>query len=464
VAGEKFDLTRGGVLSKIVRLSLPTIGTQLVQMAYSFADMFWLGRLSSAAVAVSGTIAVFTWLSMSLQAFGTKGAEIGVSQSLGLGDKDRARGFLQSSLSVSLALGVVCALIFTLARRPLIGIFNIADTSVRENAVVYLFVTALAMPFNYVNSSVVAAFNASGNSALPFRVNLLCLALNAALDPIFITTFALGATGAAIATTLCQAFACLLMLICLRRYKHDAFAGMKMWRLPVKRYLRAILRWGWPNAFEMFCFTFFILIVSRLVASFGPDAMAVQRLGNQVDQFSYFVSSGFAAALTAYIGQNYGAGELSRIRRGFAVSSAIMGTWGVLATLNLTFFSGFFFRLFVPGEPKIIEMGVGYLHILAFCQLVACLEGVGASVFRGYGKTLPPSFVAVFTNVVRVVLAVTLSRGSLQATGIWWAMGISAFLRGLLTYLFSLPIVFNKRAALTHRRSERSEESFPAPL
>ncbi|MDR0838998.1 MAG: MATE family efflux transporter [Oscillospiraceae bacterium] len=449
---KKYDLTEGNVLGKLVKLSLPTIGTQLVQMAYSFADMFWLGRLSSGAVAASGTVAVFMWLSMSLQAFGGNGAEIGVSQSLGRGEPDAARGYLQSSMSSSLLLGVLCGAFYLLARHPLIGLFNISEVDVRQNSVIYLSIIALALPFNYVNAVAVSAFNASGNSAAPFYVNLVCMVLNVVLDPLLIFGLKLGVAGAAAATALCQATACVLMLISLRRYKHPVFVGMKLWRLPRREHLRPILRWGAPVAFNSFFFTFFVIIVSRFVASFGAGAMAVQRLGSQVDQFSYLVSSGFASALTAYIGQNYGAMRLDRIRRGFTLSSVIMGVWGLLATLNLVFFNRFFFRLFVPGEPEIIEMGARYLHILALCQLVACLEGVGTSVFRGYGKTLPPSVVSMATHVIRVVLAWTLSRGALEQNGIWWAMAISAFLRGAGAYIISLPYVYGRRAKAREKK------------
>jgi putative MATE family efflux protein len=431
-----YDLTTGDILPKLIRLSLPTIGSQLVQMAYNFADMFWLGRLSSGAVAASGTVGVFLWLSLTLQHFGSKGAEIGVSQNLGRGDIGEARGFLQSSLFVSLCLGLLCGALFFVFRGWLVGLFAIREAEVERNAINYLMITALGLPFTYINAAAVSAFNGSGNSATPFYINLACLCLNAVLDPLFIFTAGLGVVGAAIATSLSQAISMCVMLIALKRYRHSALQNLRLWRLPRAAHLKRLLRWGAPPAFETFCFCFFIIIVSRLVASFGSGAMAVQRLGNQVDQFSYLISSGFAAALSAYIGQNYGAERHDRIVKGFAHSTLIMGVWGVLATLNLLFFSRFYFRLFVPGEPLVVQMGSEYLRIFAICQLAASLEGVGESVFRGFGKMLSPALVSIVTNVTRVVLAWTLSRGALAQNGIWWALAISSFMRGAGMYLF----------------------------
>lgn len=265
--------------------------------------------------------------------------------------------------------------------------------------------------------------------------------MNSVLDPILIFAAGMGVTGAAVSTVFCQILSCMILLRALKNCRHEAFAGMKIWRLPRRAFVKSVFRWGTPGAAETFCFTFFVMIVSRLVAAFGSDAMAVQRIGNQVDQFSYLVSAGFAAALTAFIGQNFGAGQYERIWKGFVFGTLLMSVWGVAATWNLVFFNRFFFLLFVPGEPEVVSMGARYLRIFALCQFAACLEGVGQSVFRGYGRTLYPSLISIFTNGLRVLLAYLLSGGSLAQEGIWWAISISAFLRGGLMYAFSLPYV-----------------------
>ncbi|WP_313181820.1 MATE family efflux transporter [Lacrimispora sp.] len=438
----KYDLTSGKIMPGLLRLSLPTMGVQLIQLAYSFASMFWLGRLSSSAVAASGTVGILLWLSLTLQNYGRKGSEIGVSQCLGARNFSGALGYLQTSLSIALILGLICGGGFLGFAGPLIGFFGIIDPRVENDAVIYLRVIACAIPFTYVNDSITAAFNASGNSAKPFYINLICLFINSVLDPLLIFAAGMGVTGAAVSTVLCQMLSCMILLRVLKNFRHEAFAGMKIWRLPRIDFVKPIIRWGTPGAAETFCFTFFVMIVSRIVASFGSDAMAVQRIGNQVDQFSYLVSAGFAAALTAFIGQNFGAGQYGRIWKGFAFGTLLMSVWGVAATLNLVFFNRFFFLLFVPGEPEVVSMGARYLRIFALCQFAACLEGVGQSVFRGYGRTLFPSLISIFTNGLRVLLAYLLSGGSLAQEGIWWAISISAFLRGGLMYAFSLPYVY----------------------
>ncbi|MFP3153820.1 MATE family efflux transporter [Lachnospiraceae bacterium ZAX-1] len=435
---DRYDLTTGSILTKLLLLSLPTTGTQIVQMAYNLADSFWLGHLNSGAVAASGSVGIFMWLAMCLQSYGAKGTEIGVAQNLGRKDNRATQGYLQNAFFISVVLGIGCGLFLILLRHPLIAFFHIQEPEVVQAAVNYLAIIAVGIPFTYINATISAAFNSSGNSAKPFLVNCIGLVANIVLDPIFIFVMGLGVIGAAIATILCQVLSCVLMVLALRRYKHETFSGMKLMVWPQLVYVKSIFRWATPVAFETFFFTFFILIISRFVSAFGSGALAVQRIGSQVDSMSYMVGDGFAIALTAFIGQNYGAGHFDRIRKGFWVATAIMVTWGTFATLLMVFGNRFIFNAFLPNEPQVVAMGATYLLIIARCQIVACLEGVGRSVSRGMGKTFFTSLYSVLTNVFRIYLAWVLSRGALRQDGIWWAISISAFLRGAGIFLLGV--------------------------
>ena len=115
----------------------------------------------------------------------------------------------------------------------------------------------------------------------------------------------------------------------------------------------------------------------------------------------------------------------------------MMAGWGLLVGLVLFFGGGALYRVFIPNEPEVIEMGVHYLQILAIIQIPACLEGVAAGIFRGQGKTLPPSIASISSNVLRVVLAYGLTfLTGLGLTGIWIAVAISAGARGMWIFIW----------------------------
>lgn len=433
-SAEKHNLTSGSILQKLISLAVPIMGTQLVQMAYNLADMFWLGRLGSGAVAASGTVGIYMWLSLSLLHFGAKGAEIGVSQSLGKGNAADAKSYAQSALSLSVWLGILFAAIMILFRHPLIGFFAITQPKVAADSVTYLWIVSLGIPFSYITAAATGAFNGSGNSTIPFYVNSLCLLLNIVLDPLLIFTAGMGIAGAAVATVLAQALAALLLVKALQAYRHPALEGTRLTLRPVWQQVQHIFRWAAPIAIESFIFTLLVMVISRFVASFGPEAIAVQRIGSQVESLSWLVAGGYASAFTAFIGQNYGAKKWNRIHKGFRISTLAMTIWGLVITAILYFGAEGIVGVFIHNEPEVIQMGANYLRILAVTQLLACYEAIAGGAFRGLGHTMPPSIISIGVNAARVVAAYILCQGPMGLNGIWWSISLGAAVRGLFMY------------------------------
>jgi len=179
------------------------------------------------------------------------------------------------------------------------------------------------------------------------------------------------------------------------------------------------------------------MLVTVLVAAYGAGALATVRIGSQIESLTWLIAGGYASALTAFTGQNFGAGKWSRIHKGFNISTWMMACWGLFVALVLFFGGGILYRVFVPNDPEVIEMGIHFLHILAVIQVPACLEGVAAGIFRGQGKTLPPSIASISSNVLRVVLAYGFTfLTDLGLTGIWLALAISAAVRGIWIFIW----------------------------
>ena len=426
---DRYDLTSGGILHKLLVVAGPIMGTQLVQMSYNLTDMFWLGRLSSDAVAASGTAGMYMWLSMAFVVLGRMGAEIGVSQSLGRSDREGAERFAHNALSLALLLGALFGLALVVCGGPLIGFFQIPETHVAKDAESYLSIVGLAMPFFFLDAVMVGVFNASGNSSTPFLVNICGLAANMILDPLMIFGLGLGIRGAAYATAIAQIISFSLMLAALTRSKNRPFDRFAFFVKPSGAVLRQILRWSVPVGLESMLFTLMAMITSRFVAAFGSDAIAVSRVGSQIESLSWLIGGGFGSALIAFVGQNYGAGKWTRIHKGFGISIRVMLVYGALITAVMVLLAGFLFSIFLK-ETTLIEMGVQYLRFTAICQIPQCFEAVSNSSFKGTGRTLPPSVVSIACNVFRVFVTYFLAQTSLRLDGIWLCISLSATLRG----------------------------------
>ena len=437
--GNKYSLAEGGIVNKLFLVALPLIGTQIIQMAYNLTDMFWLGRLSSDSVAASGTVGLYMWLSMAFLMFGRMGAEIGVSQNIGRGDKEKALAYSQNSVMTGVALGVVLMLVYTLGRGPLVAFFGIQEANVAQDARDYLAIVGFGLPFTFLTGAVTGTFNGGGNSRVSLLVNGVGLALNMTLDPILIFAAGLGIRGAATATVIAQIAAACFSVLALMKHRSRPFETYIVKVRPDKEILKQIVKWVTPISIESFLFTFLTMVTAALVASFGSNAMAASRVGSQIESMSWLITGGFSSALTAFVGQNFGAGKWTRIHRGFRVSSVIMACWGVIVSLVLFFAGGALFKVFIPNNPAVVDIGSRYLKILAAAQIPGCLEGVASGSFRGRGKTIPPSVTSGTTNALRVVFAfILINTTSLGLTGIWVALASGSAVRGGWMFIWYL--------------------------
>jgi len=426
------DLTQGNIFEKLLKVAVPIMGIQLMQMAYNLTDTFWLGRTDQAVVAVaaSGLAGMYMWLSVAPMMFGRMGSEIGTSQNLGRGDAESAQGYAQDSTRIALILGIVYGLIMIMLAEPLIGLFRIEDRNVFDSACAYLRIVGAGMPMTYVSSAVSGIFNGAGNSRISFWANSAGLIINMTLDPVMILVFGWGVEGAAVATVIAQVTVCVLFVWFIKKYPHRPFVRFRILGKPDFSRVRQIVKWSLPVALESGAFTLLSMSVTTMVSAwYGEMAVAVQEVGVQIESLSWLIGGGFSSAVTAFVGQNYGAGKWARIRKGYRISLLFLIIWEGFVILVLVFWGRYLFSLFLDDPPEILDMGATYLRIIAGSLPFMALEGACAGTFRGMGKTLPPSLCSISSNLIRPLLCWWFSLW-MGLDGMWMGISVSAALRG----------------------------------
>ena len=434
---KSFDLTQGPILNRLLLVAIPIMGTQIMQMTYNLTDMFWLGWLGGGALAASGAAGMYLWLAMAFMMLGRMGAEIGVSQRLGAGDREAAESFSRSAILIAAIVGAAYALATYLFSDQLIAFFAIREREVAFDAARFLSIAGLGSLPLFVASAIGGAFTGSGNSRIPFFISSIGIVLNILLAPLLIFIFKFGIIGAAIATVIAQSTVCILSVLAIYFHKERPFIKFTMLIKPDVKKISQILVWSTPISVESFLFTLLTMAISRFIASFGVNALVVSRIGTQIESLTWLIGGGFASAVTSFTGQNFGARKWSRIHKCFRISVAAMSVWGLLVSIVIFAFGRNMFYIF-QREPEILDMGAEYMRILAFCQVAMCLEGAGASIFRGVGETVKPSVVSVVCNALRVPLAYFLSRTALGLTGIWIGVTAGACLRGVWMIIWIL--------------------------
>lgn len=420
------------------------MGMQLMNMLYNLMDVFWMGRLSSESVAASSTAGMFLWMAAGVMLFGRVGAEIGVAQSLGAGDRDRANRYAQNALFICAVLGTTYALALLALKGPLIGFFNFKEQVVIDDSKRYLTIAALGLPFEFIFSVFSGTYNASGDSKTPFIAGTAGLITNMLLDPLLIFVLDMGISGAAISNVIGQLISFIIMLAAATSKTRKPFTSFKLISKPSLSYIKSILRWSIPSGMESIFFTTMSIFVMRFVAQFGSVAVTANKVGTQFESLTWMLGGGFGAALTAFIGQNYGAGKWTRIRKGYKISLILMALWGALTMLALIFFSAAYFGAFLPGYVEEIALGISFGQIICFCQIPQCIESVCASLFKGTGRTMPPFIVSASMNFIRMIAAYFLSQTSLGLYGVWIAISVGAFIRGLWIFVWSLSMLRKK--------------------
>ncbi len=439
---KKVDLLNGHIFTSLTGLAFPIMITALVQMAYNLTDMAWIGLVGSPAVAAVGAGGMYVWLSQGVVALAKMGGQVKVAHSLGKGDKEEAAVYASGAIQLGLLFALLYGAVSFFGAKPLIGFFGLNDISVVNNAQVYLKITCGFIIFSYMNVIITGIMTAMGDSRTPLLANFIGLVLNMVLDPLLI--FGLGpikgygVAGAAVATVMAQAVVTIVFVIIIKKDRM-LFGKVKVFHKVSWDHMKVMIQIGFPASVQNLIYTSISMVLTRFVTGFGDTAVAVLRVGGQIESISWMTADGFGAAINSFVGQNYGAGQYGRVKKGYFTATGVMFFWGLLCTLLLISFPEQIFGLFIH-EAEVIPMGVRYLVILGLCQMFMCIELTTIGALSGLGKTLLCSVISVIFTSARIPLAMILSGTALGLDGIWWAFTISSIMKGIL-FFFSFLMV-----------------------
>ena len=427
---KKINLLEGPIFSSLMKLALPIMGTSLIQMAYNLTDMIWIGRIGANAVAAVGSAGMYMWLSNGISTLAKMGGQVRVGQSIGSQNKKDAAQYASATIQLGIIFGVIYGMITLLFHSQMIGFFHLTSPDVIKDAEIYLIITCGFVVINFVNQIFTSLMTAIGNSHHPFVATAIGLVINIVLDPLLIFGLHMGVMGAAIATVIAQAIVLILMLYYAKKDK-ILFDEMRVMQKNTSSIFMKIIKIGFPTGIQSMCFTFISMVIARFIAGYGDVAIAVQKVGSQIESISWMSAEGFGNALNAFVAQNYGAENIERVKKGTFSALKTCMIWGVFTTLVLLIFPQFIFQIFIS-EKDVIPLGIDYLQILAFSQLFMCIESTLAGALNGLGKTFIPSSVSIVLTVAIIPLVMILSTTFLALNGIWWSISISSIAKGVV--------------------------------
>ena len=430
------NLTKGPILNTLTKLAIPIMASYFIGTLYNITDMAWIGQLGSKAVAGVGVGGMFTWLSQGLSSIARMGGQVQVAQCIGRGDREKAHGYAQVAIQLAFYMGLIFALISLIFVHQMVGFFNLTDPEAYSAAVSYTRIACGLIVFSFLAVTLTGLYTAQGDSQTPFWANLIGLATNMILDPILILGPGpfpkLGVIGAAIATVTAQFIVMGLMVLgVMRQKKENVLKGIRLAAVIPGSYLKGICQIGIPSGIQDMTYCFISMILTRMVSGFGAEALATQRVGGQIESISWHTADGFAAALNAFTAQNYGAGKMDRVKKGYRASLLTVGVWGLLVTAIFVFAPNTIARIFFH-EPKAIAIAVSYLIIIGLSEAFLCVEITTIGAISGLGKTHLCSIISILFTSMRIPLAIVLGNTSLGLDGIWWALSSTSMIKGII--------------------------------
>ncbi len=382
------NMTQGPIAKQIVIFAIPLFLGNLFQQLYNTADTFVVGRLlgddALAAVSSSGSlifllVGFFSGIAM--------GAGVVIARFYGAGDVTGMRKAIHTSLVFFFLAGVVFSIAGALCARYMLLLMNTPE-EVLPQATEYVSTYFAGLVTMIMYNICMGIMQAVGDSRHPLYYLIVSSLVNICLDYAFIGLCGFGVWSAAIATVISQLLSVCLCLGRLLRIKADYRVRLKELRID-RETLVMILKYGLPSGFQNSVISIANVVVQSHINQFGPEAMAGCGAYAKIEGFAFLPVTCFSAAITTFVSQNLGAGDVARAKKGarFGILTAVTAAEVMGGLIILT--APYLIDAFTESDAA-LAFGVDKSRICCgfffLCALCHCL----AAVLRGAGRAVVP--------------------------------------------------------------------------
>ena len=390
------DLTSGSVFRNVIYFSLPYFLSYFLQTLYGMADLFIVGQFDGVASTVSIGSQVMHMLTVMIVGL-AMGATVSIGQSIGAGDKKRASVFVGNTVILFMGISLVLAVLLLFFVKPAVAVMSTPAEAVSGTAA-YLTICFLGIPFITAYNVISSIFRGLGDSKSPMYFIAVACAVNIILDYLFIGFFHLGASGAALGTTLSQACSVLFALIAIKRKQTGLSLSGDCFR-PQKKPLGKILNIGIPVALQDGFIQIAFIIITIIANRRGLNAAAAVGIVEKIISAMFIVPSSMLATVSALSSQNLGAGKPERAAQTLKYAAMIATGYGIAVVLVIELVAEPLLGCFTT-DAAVVLMGCQYIRGYIVDTIFA---GIHFS-FTGYFAACGKSYIGFLHNIIAIVL------------------------------------------------------------
>jgi putative MATE family efflux protein len=401
------DLTHGSPAKLIIFFTIPLLIGNIFQQFYSMADTLIVGRTlgvnSLAAVGCTGGI---SFLILGFAQGVTAGLSIITAQRFGAEDNDGVR----RSFTTSIVISAFITIILTAVSVPLTHtILHWLDTpaEIEEQAYQYIVVILVGIFASILFNLLSNIIRALGDSRTPLYFLIIACVINIGLDFLCILSFHMGVAGAGYATVLAQLISCVCCFAFIAKKLPILHLHRQDWKI-TRQDLTSHMRIAFPMGFQSSIIAMGTLILQTALNGLGATAVASYTAASKVDQLAVMGLMSFGMTMATFTAQNYGAGKISRIRKGVKQCLLISIILSVVMTFVNIVFGKYLVRLFVGNTENVINLAQVYLIINSSCYFILAVLFVIRYTLQGLGKSFVPTFAGIMELVMRTVAALVL--------------------------------------------------------
>ncbi len=429
---EKNQITEGVIWKQLLIFFFPIVIGTFFQQIYNTADSIVVGRFvgKEALAAVGGSVNQIVNLVVEVFVGLTSGASVIVAQFYGAKDKKNLNKTLHTSYAFGIVTGFVVAVVGLLVTNTVLELMKTPQELMADSRL-YLHIYFCGMIFNIIYNMGASILRAVGDSRRPLYVLMVTCGLNIVLDILLVVIFRLGVMGVAIATVNCQGISSILVTAMLMK-EHPLFQ-LKLREIRFYRVsLNSVLRIGIPAALEATMYTIANLIIQVFVNELGTDTVAAWGTFAKIDAVYWMVVNAFGISITTFVGQNYGAGKVKRMRKSVGICLGMSYAGAILVSGALYALAGPLYRLFTTDE-NVVRIGVDMMHFLLPSYFMYVVIGILSGALRGAGRVLVPML---------------LTCGGVCLIRIVWMFGVFPGHPGINTIMLSYPVSWGITAVL----------------
>jgi putative efflux protein, MATE family len=382
---KNIDMTEGTIWKQLLFFAFPLLLGNVIQQFYNTADSIVVGNFVGAAAlgAVTSVTPAINTLIGFFSGLAT-GAGVVISQYFGA----KKEGEMRSAIHTSIVLTFLMAMVMTvlgITVSPYLLNWMHTPPEIKPLAEQYLkiyFAGIVTLMFYNMGSGILRAV---GDSKRPLYFIMVTSVLNVVLDLVFVVFFRLGVAGVAIATVFSQLVSDIAIFVLLLRTSACYRISMKELRLN-RRHLKRIVALGIPVGIQMSITAFSNGFVQSYINFFGASATAGWGVFGRVDSFVSLPMQSISIAVTTFAGQNAGAGNTKRIKKGIRTGEAM----SIATTISICTLLFIFAPLIVSAfnrDSGVLYYGTLFLRLILPFDFICCYNQIHAGVLRGVGNT-----------------------------------------------------------------------------